>query len=57
MAKGRPVRAVCPICRGPGRRDAPQCRILDATCTRCGWHYSSRPKVLRAAGGPLDVGR
>jgi len=53
----RYVRAVCPICHGRGRRDAPQCRLLDATCEQCGWHYSSRPCVLRLAGASLEVGR
>lgn len=32
----------CPICGATGRRDAPLLRVLDATCTQCGWHYTSR---------------
>lgn len=32
----------CPICGGRGRRDKPQCRLLDATCTSCGWHYTTQ---------------
>jgi len=38
------VQQLCPICSGSGRRDKPELRLLDATCTSCGWHYTSRRK-------------
>ena len=36
-----PTLKPCPVCGQPGRRDRPDLRVLDATCTACGWHYTS----------------
>jgi hypothetical protein len=44
--KSAPVQ--CPVCGGPGTRDKPDLRTLDATCTVCGWHYTMTPKKERS---------
>jgi hypothetical protein len=31
----------CPICNAPGRRQYPLSLLMDCTCTRCGWAYTS----------------
>lgn len=33
----------CPVCGAAGRRDRPGRRVLDSTCTGCGWHFTSDP--------------
>jgi hypothetical protein len=40
----------CPVCGGDGHRDAPELRMLDATCTACGWHFTSKPRRARREG-------
>jgi hypothetical protein len=39
----------CPICGGEGIRARPHLRLFDATCSVCGWSYSTRrhPSELR----------
>lgn len=32
----------CPVCAGEGIRDRPDLRLIDATCSVCGYHYSTR---------------
>lgn len=42
----RKVKAPCPVCGAVGHRTAPHLKLMDATCSVCGWFYTSRPEVL-----------
>jgi predicted nucleic acid-binding Zn-ribbon protein len=32
---------VCPVCGELGHRNRPDLGALDATCLRCGWHFTT----------------
>lgn len=43
--KPRHTKVPCPVCGGRGIRDNPKGYILQATCTVCGWHYTTRLRL------------
>jgi hypothetical protein len=42
----------CPVCGGRGRQAVPDLAQLDATCSACGWHYTTRREGLEATTTP-----
>lgn len=43
----------CPICGGAGCIDRPGAALMDATCTACGWHYTTPGRRLDLAIGRI----
>lgn len=50
-----PAGCTCPVCGAPGMRDRPDLPGLDATCSACGWYFSS-PTARQAMARIVDAG-